>query len=142
MTVRRHAVAVAFACGVAVVGVASAAVTVLNDPASVGQPAERVRILGPTVGGCEVFPSDNAWNTEIAGAPLHARAAPTPPPEADAITAAVLISEGLDGAALREALALRLPGVRMGDAAPLLPEQRDLRTWVEALAAAAGLPPF
>ena len=83
---RRRTVAVVFACGAALAGVASAAVTVLNDPASVGRPAERVRVPGPTVGGCEVFPSDNAWNTDISRAPLRANS--------DAVIAAIQSSGG------------------------------------------------
>ncbi len=83
---RRHTVAVVFACGAALAGVASAAVTVLNDPASVGQSAERVRVPGPTVGGCELFPPDNAWNTDISRAPLRANS--------DAVIAAIQSNGG------------------------------------------------
>jgi hypothetical protein len=67
---RRWAVPAAF--GFAVVGtVASAAVTVLNEPATVDTHAERLRAAGPSVGGCDVLPADNPWNTEISGAPLR-----------------------------------------------------------------------
>jgi hypothetical protein len=64
------------AIGVAVVGsLASAAVTVLNEPATVDTHAERLPSVGPsvgpTVGGCDLLPADNPWNTEISGAPLR-----------------------------------------------------------------------
>src|SRR5690606_18245664 len=55
--------------------VAAAAVTTLREPAVVTEQAERVRPPGPTVGGCEVFPADNAWNTPIDDAPVHADSA-------------------------------------------------------------------
>ena len=53
-------------------GVAAAAVTALNDPATVSEQAVRVRPPVPSVGGCDVFPADNAWNTPIDDAPVHA----------------------------------------------------------------------
>jgi hypothetical protein len=68
--------------GVAIItGVsAAAALTVLNEPATVDTPAERLGGAagsGPEVGGCSVFPADNAWNTRIDSAPVH--------PDSDAI---------------------------------------------------------
>jgi hypothetical protein len=27
----------------------------------------------PTLGGCQIFPADNPWNTDVSGAPLHAQ---------------------------------------------------------------------
>ncbi len=56
-------------------GVAVAAVTVIDRPAHVGQVADRIRLPGPQVGGCTVFPPDNAWNRNIAGDPVHADSA-------------------------------------------------------------------
>lgn len=55
--------------------VALAAPNRIDQPVVAHQPAERLRSgpIGPTIGGCPVFPSDDAWNTEIADAPLHAR---------------------------------------------------------------------
>ena len=51
--------------------------TLRRPPSSVGatasQPAERLTPPGPHIGGCPVFPADNAWNQEIASAPLHPR---------------------------------------------------------------------
>lgn len=62
------AVAFAFAGSAAI-----AAIAAIDDPATVGQRAVRgaLPVAGPTVGGCEVFPADNAWNSPIADAPLH-----------------------------------------------------------------------
>lgn len=47
----------------------------IQEPAAAHQRAERLgpSSSGPTVGGCPVFPQDNAWNTVIADAPLHSR---------------------------------------------------------------------
>ncbi len=61
------------ACGVAAVAIA--APSQIQDPAVAHQPAERLgsSLDGPTVGGCPVFPSDNAWNMQIADEPVHAR---------------------------------------------------------------------
>ena len=25
----------------------------------------------PAIGGCQIFPADNPWNTDISGAPVH-----------------------------------------------------------------------
>ncbi len=68
---------------VAVGGVAIAA-SVLASPATIDRPAEvteRASRLGPpagerrspSIGGCPVFPADNAWNTPVVDAPLHPR---------------------------------------------------------------------
>lgn len=56
-------------------GAAAAAVTVVDRPAHVGEVADRVRLPGPQVGGCTVFPPDNAWNRNVAGDPVHADSA-------------------------------------------------------------------
>jgi hypothetical protein len=52
-------------------GAAVAAVTTIDRPATVGETADRVIPPGPTIGGCPVFPSDNAWNRDVSQAPLH-----------------------------------------------------------------------
>ena len=39
--------------------------------ASANMPAKRLTPPGPHLGGCAVFPPGNAWNQEIATAPLH-----------------------------------------------------------------------
>ncbi len=56
-------------------GVATAAITAIDRPATVGEPATRIIPDRPTVGGCAVFPPDNAWNRDISTAPLHPRSA-------------------------------------------------------------------
>ena len=52
-------------------GVAVAAVTTIDRAAVVSEQADRVRPPAPTLGGCDVFPADNAWNTRIDGAARH-----------------------------------------------------------------------
>lgn len=69
---RRSAVAV----GVALLsaGVVAAAATGLNEPAHVDVVAERLSGpsgTSPTVGGCDVFPANNAWNTDISTLPVR-----------------------------------------------------------------------
>ena len=58
------------------------AATAVAAPPDIDRPATAfatARRLGttasPTIGGCPVFPADNAWNTSIAAAPLHPRSA-------------------------------------------------------------------
>ncbi len=51
---------------------AVAAVTVIDEPAVVDTVARRVRSAVPTVGGCDVFPADNAWNRDVSADPLRA----------------------------------------------------------------------
>jgi hypothetical protein len=53
--------------------VAVAAITAIDQPATVATPAVRGERIGsgPRIGGCPVFPADNAWNQPIADAPLH-----------------------------------------------------------------------
>lgn len=61
---------------VAVCGVAlAAAPSAIDRPASVTEPADRRPrpATGPTVGGCPVFPADNAWNKDVSTLPLHPR---------------------------------------------------------------------
>lgn len=52
-------------------GVAAAAFTTINRPATVRQTADRIIPDRPTVGGCTIFPPDNPWNTDISSAPTH-----------------------------------------------------------------------
>lgn len=53
---------------------AIAAPTRIDGPASVTERAVRLGVQGgPTIAGCPVFPSDNAWNTRIDTAPVHPR---------------------------------------------------------------------
>lgn len=47
----------------------------VNAPAQATAVAVRGTLPGPFVGGCRVFPTDNAWNVDISGAPLHPRSA-------------------------------------------------------------------
>jgi hypothetical protein len=68
--VRRYGVAVllgALAAGSAV----AAAVSTINEPATVSETADRVIPPGPTIGGCAVFPADNAWNRDVSQVALH-----------------------------------------------------------------------
>lgn len=53
-------------------GLAVAAVSALREPATVTEQAERVRPSAPSLGGCDLFPADNAWNTSIETAPVRA----------------------------------------------------------------------
>ena len=54
-----------------VAAVAFAVPTTITKGATASLPAKRLRPPGPHIGGCPVFPPTNAWNTEIASAPLH-----------------------------------------------------------------------
>lgn len=66
----------AVVAGVVMVGgIASAVITTIDRPARVAETADRVRPPGPSIGGCPVFPADNAWNTDISQAPLHPQSA-------------------------------------------------------------------
>lgn len=62
---------------VAVTGIAVAAITAIDQPATVGTKAVRGQRItsGPRVGDCPVFPDDNPWNQDISGAPLHPQSA-------------------------------------------------------------------
>jgi hypothetical protein len=72
---RRWIVAATVAVALGVAAVAAAAPTSILGGATASQPAKRLTPPGPRIGGCRVFPADNAWNTEIASAPLHPRSA-------------------------------------------------------------------
>jgi hypothetical protein len=69
--------------------VAAAGPSRIDSGAQASETAERVGRVdsgGPSIGGCPVFPSDNAWNTNIADAPLH--------PRSDAFIASIQASGG------------------------------------------------
>ncbi len=72
---RRSAGVAVLIGGLAVAGAAGAAVTTIDRPATVGETADRIPAKGPIVGGCSVFPTDNALNHEISQAPLHPNSA-------------------------------------------------------------------
>lgn len=56
--------------GLAVVGLAAVLLAGATLPTAQAAPARP-----PRIAGCDVFPADNAWNTDISGAPLHPRSA-------------------------------------------------------------------
>ena len=73
---RRALPAAAVAAAIlATAGIAAAAITTIDGPATVGRQAVRVSPPGPSLGGCPMFPADNAWNQEISQLPLHPRSA-------------------------------------------------------------------
>ena len=74
---RRRVGPLVAALAVAAAGVATAAITTIDRPATVATSAVRGQRIssGPRVGDCPMFPSDNAWNQEVAGAPLHPQSA-------------------------------------------------------------------
>lgn len=65
----------AFAAVVVTGAIAVAAVSAISGPAHVSEQAERIRSASgsPIIGGCDVFPANNAWNTPIDTAPRHSR---------------------------------------------------------------------
>jgi hypothetical protein len=70
--VSRRGAGVAVLAGALALGsAAGAAVTTIDQPATVAEPADRIPPKSPVVGGCSVFPADNAWNQDISQAPLH-----------------------------------------------------------------------
>lgn len=69
---RRGALSLGVAVAVLSAGVAMAAITSIDEPATVSERAVRVAGSGPSIGGCDVFPNDNAWNQRIDSAPLRA----------------------------------------------------------------------
>jgi hypothetical protein len=72
---RRPAVVAVLAGALAIGGAAGAAVTTIDQPAAVSETADRIPPKSPIVGGCPVFPADNAWNQDISQAPLHPNSA-------------------------------------------------------------------
>lgn len=65
--------AAAFGVGASAVVLAATPITSVEGPASAAKPAVRTSggAPAPTVGGCSIFPKDNAWNTDISAHPLH-----------------------------------------------------------------------
>ncbi len=62
----------AAACLIGALALSGAVVSAaIDEGATVDTPARRVRPDGPTIGGCSVFPIDNAWNTDISRTPLR-----------------------------------------------------------------------
>ncbi|MGZ4672701.1 MAG: hypothetical protein ACXV8K_08580 [Ilumatobacteraceae bacterium] len=59
--------------GLGAAAIAYAAPASINTGASASRPAKRLNPPGPHLGGCPMFPADNAWNQEIALAPLRPR---------------------------------------------------------------------
>jgi hypothetical protein len=68
---RRWPVAVIVIAGLGIASVAFADPTSILGGATASKPAVRLAPPGPRIAGCPVFPGNNAWNTEIASAPLH-----------------------------------------------------------------------
>jgi hypothetical protein len=74
--VSRRAAGIAVVVGaLAVGGAAGAAVTTIDRPATVSETADRIPMPSPNVGGCPIFPADNAWNQDISQAELHPNSA-------------------------------------------------------------------
>ena len=74
ITTRRLAAAVLVtAASLGVAGVAAPPVDTVDLPATATETADRITPPGPSIGGCPIFPGDNAWNTDISGYPLHPR---------------------------------------------------------------------
>lgn len=72
----RGRAAFAVAAGLLGIGaVAIAAVSTIDDPATVDRQAVRVGPDRPSIGGCAIFPSDNAWNRRVDGDALRADSA-------------------------------------------------------------------
>jgi hypothetical protein len=63
--------ALAAAAILATAGIAAAAITTIDGPATVGRQAVRLTPPGPSLGGCPMFPADNPWNQDVSGRPLH-----------------------------------------------------------------------
>jgi hypothetical protein len=78
ITASAAAVAVALVATVVVLTTfvnAAAPVTTVVSAANASQPAVRLTPPGPSVGGCAIFPTSNAWNTDVSGFPLNPRSA-------------------------------------------------------------------
>ena len=72
MTRLRRVPVVALVGALALGAVAVAAVTAVDEPATVATPAERVGLtVGPMLAGCPVFPADHPLNQRIDAAPVH-----------------------------------------------------------------------
>ncbi len=70
---RSTSAAIAAAAIVVTAGIAAAAISIIDGPATVGRQATRVTPPGPSLGGCPMYPADNAWNQDISQFPLHPR---------------------------------------------------------------------
>lgn len=68
---RGRAVAAVVLAVVGLATVATAAPATIVGGATAGKPAKRLRPPGPHISECPIFPAGNAWNQEIASAPLH-----------------------------------------------------------------------
>lgn len=68
---RRWPVVALVVAGLCVATAAAAASITIVGGASANKPAKRLTPPGPHLGGCPMFPASNAWNQEIATAPLH-----------------------------------------------------------------------
>jgi hypothetical protein len=68
---RRWPLVAIVVAALSVAAIATAAPISVVGGASADKPAKRLRPPGPHLGGCAVFPGNNAWNQEIASAPLH-----------------------------------------------------------------------
>ena len=73
---RRSSSAAAAAVAIVIgAGIVAAALSIIDGPATVGRQAVRVTPPGPSLGGCPMFPADNAWNQDVSQLPLHPRSA-------------------------------------------------------------------
>ncbi len=68
---RRWPVATIALAGLGVAAIAYAAPISIVTGATATQPAKRLHPPGPHLGGCPMFPPDNAWNQDITSLPLH-----------------------------------------------------------------------
>jgi hypothetical protein len=68
---RRVPVAIAVVAALCVATSVYAAPNSIVVGATASKPAKRLTPPGPHIGGCPVFPATNAWNQEIASAPLN-----------------------------------------------------------------------
>jgi hypothetical protein len=68
---RRWPVAAIALAGLGVAAIAYAAPISIVTGATATQPAKRLNPPGPHLGGCPMFPPDNAWNQAVDSLPLH-----------------------------------------------------------------------
>ena len=59
--------------GATLLGAAWLAATVAGAPAGEAAPLAAPAAAPPSIGGCQLFPTDNVWNTRIDTLPVHAR---------------------------------------------------------------------
>ena len=52
---------------------APATIDSVERSAAASAVAQRITPPGPSIGGCPIFPSGNAWNVDVSGYPLHPR---------------------------------------------------------------------